>query len=322
MLSAAALTALLLTELDDLAGTDVLPAAAHAVAGLGAFAAMSSYLIAQRKLPGLSRRNADDAVELAGRRRVDDVAREAVDARACRVAGVLRGDEALTMVYQPIVDMRTGAAVGHEALARFAGGGLPDERFAEAWAVSPELGAELENLAVALGLQAVGHLPGYVSVNVSPETLLSPRFWRLMLSCAGESVVVELTEHVEVSEYSQYQGALAALRRLGIRIAVDDAGAGYAGMRHILALAPEIIKIDRTIVEPVDHDRATKEMLTAVLDFSRSHGGTVIAEGVETESQRQALTQLSFRYGQGYLFGYPEPLDLGSVLAAEAVRGV
>jgi len=175
--------------------------------------------------------------------------------------------------------------------------------------VSPELGMRLENLAIKLGLEAVGTVPGYISINVSPATILSARFWTLMHECDGKSVVLELTEHVEVSDYAQYQGALAALRRLGVRVAVDDAGAGYAGLCHILALSPEIIKMDRSIVENVVHDLPTREMLAAILGFVRAHNGALIAEGVETADHATALTALGFRYGQGYYFGRPKPIE-------------
>jgi EAL domain-containing protein (putative c-di-GMP-specific phosphodiesterase class I) len=224
----------------------------------------------------------------------------------------------LVTVFQPIVGLQDGVIVGAEALARFPGEPIrpPDQWFAAAFEVG--LGLELELLAVRLGLAGLGSIAaGYVSVNVSPSTLVSPQFAAVLRDSRAPAhrVVLELTEHVEVAEYDDLRDAVNALRQRGFRLAVDDAGAGYASFQHILELRPDFIKLDRTIVRGVATDPARRALATAVADFAADIGAAVVAEGVEEPDEVIALRAAGVTCGQGYFFARPGPLPLPEVAA-------
>jgi hypothetical protein len=157
-----------------------------------------------------------------------------------RIRRALENSRALAMVFQPIVGLRDGETVGAEALARFAG---PPERapslwFAEAEAVG--LGGELELLAVHKAIDALPLLPhrAYLTLNVSPTTLTNAGFLKLVSNADGSRLVAEITEHAQIEDYARLSEALTTLRALGMRLAIDDAGAGYSSLRHILELKP------------------------------------------------------------------------------------
>ena len=162
-----------------------------------------------------------------------------VAARSRRVQAVLDSPE-LTMAFQPIVDLATRAVVGVEALARFAGAPVrpPDQWFAEAVAVG--LGTELELRALEVALAQLGRLPAelYMSVNVSPATVVDERLARLLAPCPARRLVIELTEHAPVHEYAPISEVFRSFRRFGWRMAVDDAGSGYSGLTAYPAPAP------------------------------------------------------------------------------------
>jgi EAL domain-containing protein (putative c-di-GMP-specific phosphodiesterase class I) len=210
------------------------------------------------------------------------------------------------MVFQPIVDLATGQVAGLEALARFPTGG-PEEWFSAAAEVG--LGPDLELAAIEralLDMEAYVSDRGlYLSVNCSPTTLLDDRFLELLRSHDPSSLVIEMTEHIPVDHYKQYQQVLILIRRLGARLAIDDAGAGYSSLQHIVQLDPEIVKVDRAFVQ-VDTDRSKRNAVRALVDFSASLHAKVVVEGVETEGQRRELQRMGVGYVQGYLLGRPQ----------------
>lgn len=228
----------------------------------------------------------------------------------------------IEMVYQPIVDLRTHRLAGAEALARFPGAPprRPDEWFAEAAAVG--LGVELELLAVRRALTQFDRLPGaaYLSVNVSPRLALDPR---LAEALRGQRpVVLELTEHAPVEQYDVLLDVLADLRLRGLRLAVDDAGSGYASMRHIVRLKPDIIKLDIELVRGIDTDPARRALAAALVTFGAEIGATLTAEGIENADQLHTLRQLKVPFGQGFHLGRPGPLrSLAANSAAHPAPG-
>jgi EAL domain-containing protein (putative c-di-GMP-specific phosphodiesterase class I)/AmiR/NasT family two-component response regulator len=230
------------------------------------------------------------------------------DRRRRRVQQAL-DTEALTMVFQPIVDLLTLNVAGVEALARFPATPShdPDVWFAEAAAVG--LADDLELLAIRHAVAQLGQLPEatYLSVNASPRTALNPRLAEALE--APERVVLELTEHTRVDQYDALIDALAELRHRGLRLAVDDAGSGYASMQHILRLNPDIIKLDIELIRGIDADPARRALASALVAFGADIGATVTAEGIETAAQLESLRKLAVRYGQGYLLGRPAPLQ-------------
>lgn len=214
-------------------------------------------------------------------------------------------------VFQPIVDLVSGAVVGHEALSRFdAANNMP----IDAWfAMANRVGMcfELETACLtAIGKVASrsSTLPGYVSVNVSPRTLLDYDFGALPDLAQRGGWVIELTEHSEVEDYARLSRRVEELRAQGFRIAIDDAGAGYASLRHVLKLAPEIIKLDLSITRGIDTIVRHQQLASAIINFSIETGVSLVAEGVETAGERSTLIELGVPYGQGYLFGRPAPV--------------
>ena len=228
--------------------------------------------------------------------------------RRARVRSFL-AQGAVEVHLQPVVDMVTGAISGHEALSRFPswGGDGPAALFSEAAAVG--VGVELEEVALRASLAAAGRLPGglTLAVNLSPDALLCPSVVDLLLEHAGCPLAVEITEHSPVDDYEAVVAVTRRLRRAGIAVSVDDAGAGYASLRHILRLDPDVIKLDIGLVMGLHTDPARQAMTSAMVAFAGETGARLVAEGVEEKAERDVLVARGVRYGQGYLFGRPRP---------------
>ena len=246
--------------------------------------------------------------ELAGHlERAGEESQRLADVRG-RCRRVLAGD-GLSMVFQPIVDLTSHSAVGMEALARFPSPPpRPDLWFEEAGAVG--LRDELEVAALRAALDKLPSLPGdtYLSVNLSPETTISSDGQRALASVPPDRVVVEITEHARVEDYDVLGEALGPLRRQGARLAVDDAGAGFASLSHILRLAPDIIKLDITLTRDIDHDSARRALASGLIAFATEIGASIVAEGIETAEELETLRALGVTLGQGYFLGRPAPL--------------
>jgi PAS domain S-box-containing protein len=215
-------------------------------------------------------------------------------------------DRAFHPVFQPIVDMGTGEALGYEALTRFDDGTPPDQVFAAAASVG--LGLVLEAATIEAGLAASAPLPAdrFLDVNVSPDLVMAGEPLRTLLQGAASGVVLEITEHVNVLDYAALREAISALGE-GIRFAVDDAGAGFASMRHILELAPTHVKLDRALIMAIDSDPARQALVAGLVHFADRIDVMLVAEGVETIAEQATLLILGVRAGQGYLFGRPVP---------------
>ena len=215
----------------------------------------------------------------------------------------------LGIVYQPIHDLADGRPRGAEALSRFAP--EPDFHCPSDWfaaAAEVGLGIELELLAVRTALDGLPYIPRdlYVSVNVSPATAISGRVEPLLAGHPAERLVVEVTEHAEVEDFAALAEALASIRGLA-RIAIDDVGAGYAGLRHLVDLSPDILKLDMGLTRQVDSDPARNALAQAMVAFAGQVGCDIVAEGIETAEEAEALKGLGVRYGQGYHFSRPMP---------------
>ena len=213
------------------------------------------------------------------------------------------------VVLQPIVDLATGVRTGAEALSRFPADWdkAPDVVFAEAHAIGA--GHALELLALRRGAKLLGRVDGYVSVNVSPATLLTPDCLDLLAALPLPRVVLELSEHDQVEDYPALTAALEPLRAAGMRLAIDDVGAGFSSLRHIVVTAPDIIKIDRSIVSGVDHDPVLRKLVGSLVEFAHGCDVSIVAEGVETAGEHAVLRALGVDSGQGWLFGRPGPAE-------------
>jgi EAL domain-containing protein (putative c-di-GMP-specific phosphodiesterase class I) len=215
----------------------------------------------------------------------------------------------LAISFQPVFDLNTGAVMGAEALARFPAHDdlTPDEWFSEAERVGR--GRDLELLAVMTALQSAKTLPDSltVAVNVSPATFEDPRLVRVLEESGIrlDRVVLELTEHVSIADYATIRAVRKQLAERGVRLAVDDAGSGYASMRHIVALAPDVIKIDRSLVSGIDRDPARRALVSAVVFFALESGGLVLAEGIENAAELDTLVTLGVDGAQGFFLGRP-----------------
>ncbi|WP_299040263.1 EAL domain-containing protein [uncultured Pseudokineococcus sp.] len=217
-------------------------------------------------------------------------------------------------VLQPIVDLATGAPAGYEALTRFtdpAGAPRrPDLVFAEAGRLG--LGVQLEQATAAAALSWLPHLPPgrYLSVNLSAQALLHPATRDQLTTAATQTthqLVVELTEHDHVEDYPALVRVLDELRARGIRLAIDDTGAGYASLQHLTRLHPDIVKLDLTFVRDIDTDPARRAIARALIGLTTEIGAHLVAEGIETPAERNTLTQLGATHGQGYHLARPAP---------------
>jgi EAL domain-containing protein (putative c-di-GMP-specific phosphodiesterase class I)/DNA-binding response OmpR family regulator len=230
----------------------------------------------------------------------------AVFSEARAALELIIGSCAFVPHFQPIVRLVDGSVLGYEGLTRFTDGCPPDVRFAEAdWL---ELGPALESATLDSTVMAALTLPhgAALSLNVSPTLLLGDPTLDALLSNTDREVVLELTEHAPVADYDALR---SRIERLGqsVRIAVDDAGAGYASLRHILALRAAFVKLDISLVRGIDVDSARQALIAGFVHFARETGCELIGEGIETEPERQALLRLGVQQGQGYLFGRPVP---------------
>ncbi len=216
----------------------------------------------------------------------------------------------LRAVFQPIFELETNRLLGYEALARFDVEPVrgPDLWFAAAGDVG--LREELEGAAVRMALSRFDDLPptAYLSVNLSPSTILSGRINLVHTGLADERIVIEVTEHAPVADYDALARALAPVRMQGGRLAVDDAGAGFASLRHILRLSPDIIKLDVDLTRGIDVDRARRSLASALIAFSAEMEITIVAEGIETQAEMDTLRSLGVCCGQGYFLGRPGDL--------------
>jgi EAL domain-containing protein (putative c-di-GMP-specific phosphodiesterase class I)/DNA-binding NarL/FixJ family response regulator len=226
-----------------------------------------------------------------------------------QLSTALDGD-ALDIVYQPIFELATRRLVGAESLARFS---LEPKRPPNEWfeaAAEVGLATRLEVSAVTRALARRSQLPPgvFMAVNLSPEALVSPEVLGLIPEGFANRLVVELTEHSPVLDYEALGLAFAPLRASGATLAIDDAGAGYASLRHLLELAPQYIKLDISITQKIEHDRAAFALAVALTSFAGAIDAKIIAEGIETESQLSAVRSMGVELGQGYHLGKPGPI--------------
>lgn len=232
------------------------------------------------------------------------------DRLSAEIAAVL-GGVGLFMVFQPILRLADNVTTGAEALSRFTAEPVrsPETWYANAGEVGH--GSALELHAIRKAVAEAEAMPPdmFLSVNASPATVLH-RDLLPIVEGSPRPIVVELTEHEHVEDYVRLERTLADLRSLGARIAVDDTGTGYASLQHILRLEPELIKLDRFFVTGIDEDPVRRGLATALVQFSKDIGATLIAEGIETEPELRVVRELGIEHGQGYFIARPSPLPL------------
>jgi EAL domain-containing protein (putative c-di-GMP-specific phosphodiesterase class I) len=208
-------------------------------------------------------------------------------------------------VFQPIVSLGSGEVVGYEALTRFVDGTPPNVRFARAAAVGVGFEFELAAIDAAITDAPPINTDGFLSLNVSPGlvTKAGKQLKRVLARRRGR-IVLELTEHAPIENYEAF---LWAVKRLGdVEVAVDDAGAGYASLHHILELGPAWVKLDITLVRGIDMDPLRQALVAGLAHFAARSGERLIAEGVERQEEADALLGIGVEFAQGHLFGRPE----------------
>lgn len=212
--------------------------------------------------------------------------------------------------YQPIYRLHDETVAAFECLARFEGEPYrsPDQWFVEAEEVG--LAGELEIALVRKALEALAHLPKDImlTVNFSPATIMTRGFEELFATLPLERVVLEVTEHAAVANYLELAARLHPFRLRGLKLAVDDAGAGHSSFRHVLDLRPDTIKLDMSLTRNIDRDHGRQALAGALAMFGRAMGSQIVAEGVETEAELDALRRVGVTKVQGYLTGRPMPL--------------
>jgi PAS domain S-box-containing protein len=213
-------------------------------------------------------------------------------------------ERAFVTVFQPMVRLIEREPFGFEALTRFSDGVPPERRFDDAHSIG--LGVELEIATLSRALEAAQSLPpdASISVNLSPRLVMEQARLAPVLSAIERPLILEVTEREPIDDYVAFRRAVSLLGR--VAWAVDDAGAGYASLRHIIELRPDFVKLDHGLVSGIPSDPIRQALVAGMLHFATSIGVRIIAEGVETEAERLALHALGVELAQGYLFGRPE----------------
>lgn len=215
------------------------------------------------------------------------------------------------VVFQPIFNLKNSKILGYEALTRFNNlSTAPDKVFEQADELG--LGIQLGRRTMIQALEDSKYLPKsmMINLNATPKLILSGALDEIFSTHTDLSrYVLEITEHVIVDDYQQILQAIASLRKKGIRLAVDDAGAGYASFRHILLLKPDIIKLDTSLIRDIDKSDEKQALTTALVAFSKRGKQLLIAEGVETEEELAVLRSLKVDLVQGFLFSKALPIN-------------
>jgi EAL domain-containing protein (putative c-di-GMP-specific phosphodiesterase class I) len=230
------------------------------------------------------------------------------DAPEVDIRRLLAEPDRLFLVVQPIVDLRRADVVGFEVLSRFRlerplG---PDRVFAAA--ARQGLAAELEALVIGRALALADRLPHncFLSVNVDPSQLTSqPVRAALEARTSIAGLVFELTEHHAIEDLGAVTQAVQALKARGALVAMDDAGAGYSGLKQILELRPQLLKLDRALIAGLDEDPAKRALVSMVGELAGRLDAWLLAEGIETAAELRILRQLGVPLAQGYFLARP-----------------
>ena len=239
----------------------------------------------------------------------------AIDESLVPLVGRVLADRTFHPVFQPIYSLADGHLTGVEALTRFdvQPYRTPDLWFAAAESVGQ--GVELELAAIEEALEASKSLPRAVtlSLNASPATLGDPRLHELVRAHPDRAFVMEITEHAVVADYHLLQGIVGQLRALGVRIAVDDAGAGFSTLQHIVQLGPETIKVDLSLAQGVSTSPLRRALAGSLIEFTQRTGAELVVEGIEETHDLITWIALGADSAQGYLIGRPGDLPVDGV---------
>jgi EAL domain-containing protein (putative c-di-GMP-specific phosphodiesterase class I) len=211
-------------------------------------------------------------------------------------------------VFQPIVELASNEIVGYEALTRFADGANPEATFSDASAVG--LGIELEMATLQAAFAAAEALPpsGWLDLNASPALIVAGEPLRTLVAGSRRRIVLEVTENTGIADYPTFRAAMVAMGPK-VEFAIDDAGTGFASLRHIVELRPAFVKLDRSLIAGIESDEARQAMIVGLCHFAQVTGCRLIVEGIETDRELAILRGLAIELGQGYLLGRPLPAE-------------
>lgn len=239
-----------------------------------------------------------------------------------RISAVIRAKEP-AMVYQPIFKVFDMTMAGAEALARFSAEPrrTPDVWFAEAETVGMRVALERHAIRNAIeGFRSVWKEgPIDLTLNCSPGTIVAGNLETVLRRAPIQRLILEITEHDHVEDYAPLLAEIGRLRQIGVRIAVDDAGSGYASMRHIIHMAPDYIKLDISLTRGIERDRMKQALASSLIEFGRQTACKIVAEGIETASELITLRNLGVDKAQGYFLSRPIPAADVADLAARRV---
>jgi EAL domain-containing protein (putative c-di-GMP-specific phosphodiesterase class I)/FixJ family two-component response regulator len=244
------------------------------------------------------------------------LARDMVDAehhRHARIAQIheLCDGNAIEIVFQPIANLMSGKLCAIEALARF-----PDhdhfntgEWFDEAFELGMTQHLELTALRAAMASFAAAHTDNdlAIAINLSPATLLDPQLSTL-IEGFEKRLIIEITEHQPIDDYEAVNCVRKELGERGVRIAIDDTGAGFASLRHVLSLTPDLVKLDISITKDVDVDDSRRALAKGLITFAREIGASIVAEGIERKGELACMRELGADFGQGWHIARPAPI--------------
>jgi EAL domain-containing protein (putative c-di-GMP-specific phosphodiesterase class I) len=212
--------------------------------------------------------------------------------------------------YQPIFNLNSNRITGYECLARFKTipYRTPDIWFKEASQVN--LGEQLEIKAIKNAIRGIDAFSEdtYIAINISPVFVLNGAVARVLEGVDLRRIVLEITEHAPISNYLDFRNALKPLRKLGMRLAVDDVGSGYSSFQHVVELEADIIKLDISLTQNINSSPRKYLLAKALCAFSKAINGGIVAEGVETLEELEALRELGVDAVQGYFIGHPMPI--------------
>jgi EAL domain-containing protein (putative c-di-GMP-specific phosphodiesterase class I) len=220
-------------------------------------------------------------------------------------------DRSLRVAFQPVCNLQSREIIGYEALSRFPrrADATPRQWFDQALRLG--LLQALELLAATMALEQLARLPehAFLAINVSPATAASKAFGELVDTMPSERLVLDIAENATVDNYHLFTEVIDHLRSLGVRIALDDAGAADVSLQHLLGIRPDIVKIDTTVIHGIAEDELRQAVACAYATLAKRAGAVSLAEGIETEEELAMLLTLEVETGQGYLLGRPTFLE-------------
>ena len=232
---------------------------------------------------------------------------EALVRQRARKLRAIVTDKRIRTLYQPIVDLRTGHPMGFEALSRGPAGEYetPDVLFRIAY--ESDLVLKLDAVCREQAVRGMRRLHDHelLFVNMEPSSIFDPKLMDSIPANLVGQVVFEITEHAAVSDFQTFRQAAQLVKQRGFKLAMDDVGSAYSGLRIISTIEPHFIKLDMELTREAHRNRVKMELLKAITGFSTDAGIPMIVEGIETEDELGTVTELGMHLVQGYLVGRP-----------------